>query len=122
MKFHRFLNRYARTSTSLTHGLAPASDPSKLTDQSFSRRQAVDHRRQHVRGYTESNIVREYPEEVRRSVPSSRRSSVDIGHQEMVDTPLHGQRGASQPPQRSTGMPSAQQHRFVEPPSRRRPD
>ena len=127
MKFNRFLNQYNQTSTSLTRDIAPVSDPNKLTDQTFSRRQVVDHDRKHVRRYTESKLIKDNYEVVRRSVPSSRSSSLDP---HLADTPPsdHYERRRQtdeigiQAPQRSMSPQAPPKHRFAEPPSRHRPE
>ena len=127
MKFNRFLNQYSQTSTSLTRDIAPVDDPNRLTDQTFSRRQAVDRDRRHVRRYMESKLVKENYEVVQRSVPSSRSSSLDP---HLADAPPSdryerrrrtGETGI-QAPQRPASPPSPPKHRFVEPPSRHRPE
>ena len=127
MKFNRFLSQYNQTSTSLTRDIAPMSDPSKLTDQTFSRRQAVDRDRRHVRRYTESKLVKDNYEVVRRSVPSSRSSSLDPHLADAPSKDRYGHRSQTgeigiQAPQRSVSPQLPPKHRFVEPPSRHRPE
>ena len=130
MKFNRFLNQYEQTSTSLTAGLAPVSDPNHQTDQTFTRRQTIDRNRKVVRRYVESDIVQDTNVDARRSIVSARRErearrrmTAQVDGQTAVPSRYAQHRPASPAATPGRPMPSAPpaQHRFVEPPSRYHP-